>query len=188
MDTQNETGPSLDKLLDWRVLGIAAAAGFFGGAVGYFVAHRLFAAQGLMSAQLALGTLGGAGAGGATGWGLAKQALAGAEDLLGGQQAQVEAVQAENQRLKTALRRLETRLDDLAAAGPAHEPLELEAVHGIGPVYADQLRAAGITTLAELAAQTVERVKEIIGRGTALTDASFRAWIAEAASLAQAGG
>lgn len=38
----------------------------------------------------------------------------------------------------------------------------LEDINGIGPVFAQRLNEAGINTFADLAAQTPERVKEII--------------------------
>ncbi|MCB0071146.1 MAG: DUF4332 domain-containing protein [Caldilineaceae bacterium] len=59
----------------------------------------------------------------------------------------------------------------------------LEAITGIGPVYADRLRKAGIQTYAQLAELTPEHVQQIIGpiRSGSMIDA--QSWIAEAQQL-----
>lgn len=60
---------------------------------------------------------------------------------------------------------------------------ELEAIHGIGPVYASRFQAAGIQTFAQLAQLTPERVHEVIApiRSGQLIDAER--WIMEATQL-----
>lgn len=59
----------------------------------------------------------------------------------------------------------------------------LEEVRGIGPVYANRLRAAGVADLAGLAALSPDEVRGIIGRRVS-ADAA-RDWIAQAAALAR---
>lgn len=43
------------------------------------------------------------------------------------------------------------------------EPDDLTAVKGIGPVFAERLSASGITTFAELAETSEERLAEVLG-------------------------
>ena len=59
---------------------------------------------------------------------------------------------------------------------------------GIVAVYAERLRAAGIHGFAELAAQTPERIREIIGRGAPLATGQIAAWIRESSELANGPG
>ena len=60
----------------------------------------------------------------------------------------------------------------------------LEDVIGIGEVYADMLRAAGIVSFAELAALSPERIRQIVGR-RALSDESIRSWLKQADDFVQ---
>ena len=61
---------------------------------------------------------------------------------------------------------------------------QLEDIVGIGEVYANRLRNAGVTRFAELSALPVERIKEIIGRGFPLSAESIQSWIKQADALA----
>ena len=67
--------------------------------------------------------------------------------------------------------------------GPAGED-RLEDIVGIGEVYADRLRAAGVVRFADLAALPPKRVKEIIGRGFPLSKENIQSWIKQADGLA----
>ena len=60
---------------------------------------------------------------------------------------------------------------------------DLEAIAGIGPVYADRLRMAGIQTYAQLAEITPEHIHEIIGPVRSGSMAVAESWIAEAQAL-----
>lgn len=63
-------------------------------------------------------------------------------------------------------------------------PLDkLEAIHGIGPVYAGRLREAGIQTFADLATVSPDRVREIIGPTQYGQTVDAESWIAEALQL-----
>lgn len=71
------------------------------------------------------------------------------------------------------LRELQGRLPQRHSAGlditdlppqpekTAVAPDDLQAINGIGPTYAQRLRAAGILSFADLAAQSVDRLREI---------------------------
>ena len=59
----------------------------------------------------------------------------------------------------------------------------LEVIKGIGPVYAQRLRAAGINTFTELGKLTPENLQAIIG--SRLAEDQFASWIAEANQLAK---
>lgn len=48
----------------------------------------------------------------------------------------------------------------------AAELTELESIKGIGPTYADRLRAAGYTSSADLAGADAEQIAEVAGVGT----------------------
>ena len=71
----------------------------------------------------------------------------------------------------------------LSSAGP--EPDPLEQIQGIGAVYADRLRAAGIRTFADLAALTPERARELAQAQEWQADAE--SWIRQAQALVQKG-
>jgi predicted flap endonuclease-1-like 5' DNA nuclease len=77
----------------------------------------------------------------------------------------------------------------VASAEPETPPAtgadDLEIIEGIGPVYARKLRAAGITTFAQLAGTAEARLTEIIA-AQAWQKVSYSDWIAQA-QLAAAG-
>ncbi len=60
----------------------------------------------------------------------------------------------------------------------------LEAIRGIGPRFAERLRAAGIRTFEALAAETPERLREIV-RAQGWQKVEPKVWIAEARRLAE---
>lgn len=114
------------------------------------------------------------------------------EDALSKQVAQTEAAQTEAARLQSELIGAETGLKDLQArldAPPKERPPSrnpLEQIQGIGRIFAQRLNTAGIYTFSDLAAQTPDAVRDIIGptRGSAMAEPE--AWIAEAQQLANA--
>ncbi|MEZ4734819.1 MAG: helix-hairpin-helix domain-containing protein [Caldilineaceae bacterium] len=59
-------------------------------------------------------------------------------------------------------------------------PDDLEAINGIGPVYASRLQAAGIHTFAQLAELTPEHIHEIIGPMRSGHMIEAESWIVEA--------
>lgn len=59
----------------------------------------------------------------------------------------------------------------------------LQNIRGIGPVYAEKLKAAGVTRYAELAALSPGQVRDAIGR-TPVSGENLSAWIEQAAALA----
>jgi predicted flap endonuclease-1-like 5' DNA nuclease len=68
----------------------------------------------------------------------------------------------------------------------ASEPDDLTRIEGIGPKFAEMLQSAGITTFAQLADLTAERIIEIIRSAGGRKAASMETW-AEQAKLAAAG-
>ena len=79
------------------------------------------------------------------------------------------------------------RLGDPGRGGPTAIGEDwLQNIRGIGPVYADRLKAAGITRYAELAALSPEQVRDAIGRNP-VSGENLSTWIEQAAALAQAG-
>jgi len=74
--------------------------------------------------------------------------------------------------------------EDTTAAVLAAQPDNLEAINGIGPVFAKRLQATGVHTFAQLAAMSPEQVMGIMAtsRGGQLIDAT--AWIEQARQLA----
>jgi predicted flap endonuclease-1-like 5' DNA nuclease len=108
------------------------------------------------------------------------------DEALSEQVIQTEAAQTEATRLQSELTRAETdlgvlqsRLDSLSTRRPSSQN-PLVQIQGIGQVFSQRLNAAGIYTFAELAAQSPDAVRAIIGttRGGAMADPE--AWIAEA--------
>jgi predicted flap endonuclease-1-like 5' DNA nuclease len=57
------------------------------------------------------------------------------------------------------------------SAGAKDEPVDLETVRGIGPIFAARLRQARIDTLEKLAAASAERVAEILNIGDSRAEA-----------------
>ena len=66
-------------------------------------------------------------------------------------------------------------------------PDDLEAINGIGPVYAGRLQTAGIETFAQLAELTPDRIQEIIGSIRSGHMIEAEKWIAEARQFAEQG-
>ena len=64
-------------------------------------------------------------------------------------------------------------------AGDSTTTSDLTVVKGIGPVYAGRLKAAGITTLAELAAANVTDVYEAAN----VSEPMAASWVEQAATL-----
>jgi predicted flap endonuclease-1-like 5' DNA nuclease len=166
----------------------AASTGIatWGSKLSGLFSHALEGLQGNL-APLAAGTLGG----GAAGLGLAARKSAKAAKGLQEQAAQIETLGAQAGRIEQALNAAASDLQALKtqatrpnapASAPAKEALE--DIHGIGEVYAERLRKAGIHSFAQLAAATVGRVRDIIGRGSHLTDDNIKDWIEEARGLA----
>lgn len=72
-------------------------------------------------------------------------------------QLQAEVVPAENGALPYI------RLESNGKAQPGAMPEDLQQVKGVGPVFAERLYAAGIVTLAALAALTPAQLVEVLG-------------------------
>lgn len=133
------------------------------------------------AAPLTVGVVGG----GAAGVGATRYQVRQAQDALAAQSAQTAAVEAERSQLAEALSTAKANLSDLQAkltAQPAVQAVQdqLEAIKGIGRVFAQKLNAAGIHTFADLAAQTPERLREIIGTARASSMVHPADWIQEA--------
>lgn len=124
----------------------------------------------------------GAVGGGAVGVGVVQNQVRQVQEKLDQQIAQTTAAQAETVRIQAVLRSKEGDLAELQAKlAPATPPADdLEAIHGIGKVIAQRLNAAGIYTFAELAAQTPQQLRTIIGTGRSAAMMNPEAWIAEA--------
>ncbi len=60
----------------------------------------------------------------------------------------------------------ERRQPDVARTAPVVESDDLQQVKGIGPVFDGRLRQAGIDSIAQLAALSVEQVAELLDIGT----------------------
>ena len=65
------------------------------------------------------------------------------------------------------------------ATRPAEPSTDIDAVDGIGPVFASRLRAAGLETVSHLAAASLDTVAESAG----VSAARARSWIEQAQSL-----
>lgn len=133
------------------------------------------------AAPLTFGVVGG----GAAGVGATRYQVRQAQDALAAQTAQTAAVEAERSQLADALHTAKANLSELQAkltAQPAVQTVQdqLEAIKGIGRVFAQKLNAAGIYTFADLAAQTPERLREIIGTARAGSMVQPADWIQQA--------
>ena len=60
------------------------------------------------------------------------------------------------------------------------EPTSIDAIDGIGPVFAGRLKGAGIDDVSKLASATPDRIAEAAG----VSGARARTWIEQARSLA----
>jgi len=72
------------------------------------------------------------------------------------------------------------------AAAPAAEPDDLQRIEGIGPKIASVLSDAGITTFAQLAETSVDRLNQIVRKDAGITIAFPDTW-PQQAGLAAAG-
>ncbi|MEZ4868182.1 MAG: helix-hairpin-helix domain-containing protein [Caldilineaceae bacterium] len=126
--------------------------------------------------------------GGAAGVGATRYQVSQVKDELAEQTAQTAAARAENSRLATALTAVQSTLSELQSklapqtTAPAVQE-RLEQIKGIGRVFAQKLNAAGIYTLADLAAQTPERLRDIIGTNRAGSMTQPADWIQQARQL-----
>ncbi len=66
----------------------------------------------------------------------------------------------------------------VASTGP--EPVSIDAIDGIGPVFAGRLKGAGIDDVSKLATATPDTIAEAAG----VSGARARTWIEQARSLA----
>jgi len=74
-------------------------------------------------------------------------------------------------------------MKETVVTSPRHtNPDDLTAVHGIGPVYARRLQEAGIHTFASLAAQSPERLAQIV-QLKEWQAAAPEEWIAQAKTM-----
>lgn len=133
------------------------------------------------AAPLTVGVVGG----GAAGVSATRYQVRKAQEDLAQQTAQTAAVEAERSQLADALATAKANLDKLQtelAAQPAVQAVQdqLEAIKGIGRVFAQKLNAAGIYTFADLAAQTPDRLREIIGTARAGSMVQPADWIQQA--------
>ncbi|MCE7986003.1 MAG: hypothetical protein DYG89_32905 [Caldilinea sp. CFX5] len=138
------------------------------------------------AAPLTVGVVGGS----AAGVGATRYQVRQAQDALVTQTAQTAAAEAERSQLADALVAAKANLSDLQAklaAQPAVQTVQdqLEVIKGIGRVFAQKLNAAGIYTFADLAAQTPERLREIIGTARAGSMVQPADWIQQAGQLIQ---
>lgn len=128
----------------------------------------------------------GAVGGGAVGVGAVRNQVRQVREKLEQQVAQTLAAQAETARMQDILSNKEADLAVLQAkltpATPAAD--DLEAIRGIGQVIARRLNEAGIYTFAELAAQTPQQLRAIIGTARSTAMMNPEAWIVEAAQRA----
>lgn len=139
--------------------------------------------------------------GGAAGVGATQGRVRKVQTQLASQLAQTESLQAETAHLQQALSTTQEQLQSVQTAinhaqitvpptvpntvPPTIPPTErLERIRGIGRVFAQQLNAAGIHTIADLAAQSPTTIEAIIGKSRAGSLFDPVAWIAEAQHLA----
>jgi predicted flap endonuclease-1-like 5' DNA nuclease len=131
---------------------------------------------------LTLGAVGG----GAAGVGVAQGQARKVQTRLDEQAAQTETLRTETAQMQQTLSAAERELSavqaTLAQQTPSSQPPrdDLEAIRGIGRVFAQRLNEAGIYTFADLAAQTPEALDAIIGTNRAAGMFDPAAWIEEA--------
>ena len=142
---------------------------------------------------LAAGVVGG----GAAGVGVTQRRVRKVEEQLATQLAQTADLQAETAQLHHALSNTEAQLQTvqtgLAERGSStlgtvgapivSEPDRLERIHGIGRVFSQRLNEAGIYTIADLAAQSPEKLEAIIDKTRAGAMFKPENWIAEAQAI-----
>jgi predicted flap endonuclease-1-like 5' DNA nuclease len=78
----------------------------------------------------------------------------------GALRAQMRALEGENRELRAKLNLMTPQVIEKVVTV---ERERLEDIYGIGPVYGNRLREAGIKTFADLAEQHPDRVREIMG-------------------------
>lgn len=132
----------------------------------------------------------GAVSGGAAGVGATRYQVRQVKGELAAQKAQTVNAQAARTYLENALATARTNLNELQtklAAQPVAPvvPDRLEEIKGIGRVFAQKLNAAGINTFADLAAQTPEHLRAIIGANRASSTIQPAEWIQQAQQLVQ---
>ena len=132
----------------------------------------------------------GAVGGGAAGVGATRYQVRQVKGELAAQKAETASVQAARTYLENALATARTNLNELQtklAAAPAAPVAQdrLEEIKGIGRVFAQKLNAAGINTFADLAAQTPERLRELIGANRASSTVQPAEWIQQAQQRSQ---
>jgi predicted flap endonuclease-1-like 5' DNA nuclease len=129
----------------------------------------------------------GAVGGGAAGVGVMQGQVRRTKQALDDQVAQTTAAQAETRQVRSALNSAEAQLSQLHSQLAAPVPIApnpLEVIQGIGPVFAQRLHEAGILTLANLAAQTPEQVRAIVGNVRGGKMVNVQSWIDQARQLA----
>ncbi|MGH8552738.1 MAG: hypothetical protein ACRERS_05525, partial [Methylococcales bacterium] len=131
-------------------------------------------------APLTVGLVSGTAGGGLTGFGMARSAMAQGEKMKQGVARDIDAIREETASLRTALDAVEA--PQARPKKPTGE--SLEDINGIGEIYAERLRSAGIDNIPRLAALSPEQVREIIGRRAPLSLEHYATWIEEAAELA----
>ena len=151
---------------------------------GTTLVDKIAALWNTLSANAAPLTVGAVG-GGAAGVGATRYQVRQVKDALAEQTAQTATIQAERSQLADALTTAKANLRDMQAklaAQPAVQTVQdqLEAIKGIGRVFAQKLNAAGIYTFADLAAQTPDRLREIIGTARAGSMVQPADWIQQA--------
>lgn len=132
----------------------------------------------------------GAVGGGAAGVGATRYQVRQVKGELAAQKTQTASAQAARTYLENALATARNNLNELQtklAAQPAAPVVQdrLEEIKGIGRVFAQKLNAAGIHTFADLAAQTPEHLREIIGANRASSTIQPAEWIQQAQQLSR---
>ncbi|MGH8556419.1 MAG: hypothetical protein ACRESZ_02940 [Methylococcales bacterium] len=159
--------------------GLTAAAASSTGSTSMLAA--LFGTLSNNLAPLTVGLVSGTAGGGLTGFGMARSAMAQAgEKMKQGVARDIDAIREETASLRTALDAVEA--PQARPKKPTGE--SLEDINGIGEIYAERLRSAGIDNIPRLAALSPEQVREIIGRRAPLSLEHYATWIEEAAELA----
>lgn len=104
--------------------------------------------------------------------------------------AAIEKLQANLQEKESKLETAHSQIDNMQTAlGRAKSQIkhtgksQLQLIKGIGPATERKLKAAGIVTIADLAEETPERLREILDLKTS-SRINLEAWLAEAQQLA----
>ena len=78
----------------------------------------------------------------------------------GALRAQMRSMEGENRELRAKLNLMTPQIVEKVVTV---ERERLEDIYGIGPVYGKRLRDAGVSTFAQLAEQSPDRIREIMG-------------------------